>query len=63
MTRKIRINVEVFTHGKIDDVEEDLPDGWDGWSQEKRDDYLTEIAVLTLAEHANSGAEVVEVDE
>jgi len=63
MARKIRINVEIFTRGKIEDIEEDLPADWDSWSKEKQDAYLTEVAVLTLSEHANSGAEVVEVDE
>lgn len=68
MTRKIRITCEIYTPNTIPAEYEDLPEGWDNWSKKAREDHLQDLAATYLAEHAGSGASVVdendeEVDE
>lgn len=60
--KKIRITVEVFDAN--DSVQyDDLPDGWDDWSEKERDAYLIQVAVEAQDTHVGSGATVVDVDE
>jgi hypothetical protein len=64
MARKIRVTAELYVSGhNIPDEYEDLPDGWDAWTEQAQDEYLTGLAVDLLNNHAGSGASVVEVDE
>ncbi|MBA9003691.1 hypothetical protein [Thermomonospora cellulosilytica] len=60
MTRKIRISVEIYDHHLGDDYE-DLPDGWDDWTQAKQEEYLVNLVKDYLANAAGAGASVVEV--
>jgi hypothetical protein len=63
-TRKIRVSVELNIAGhNIPDEYGELPEGWDDWSEQERDDFLTMMAMEALSCHAGSGASVVEVDD
>jgi hypothetical protein len=60
--RKIRLNAE--WPGGSDNQKLDLPDGWDTWPADAREEFLADSAVEFLASSGcSSGGCVVEVDE
>lgn len=64
MTRKLRIYVEWGFTGIPDDTDDhDLPEGWDDWTAQRREDYIrTSIETVVFNQVSTSG-EVVEVDD
>jgi hypothetical protein len=64
MARKIRITAELFVSGhNIPDEYEDIPDGWDTWTEHEQGEYLAGLAMDLLNNHAGCGASVVEVED
>lgn len=62
LRRKIRLTAE--WPGDSDQEMYDLPDGWDTWPRDAREEFLAEAAVEFLASSGcTSGGSVVEVDE
>ena len=62
MRRKIRVNAE--WPGGSEEAISDLPDGWDSWTAQERDEFLVSNAVDFLYTNGcGSGASVIEVDE
>lgn len=59
--RMIRSSVETGRHTDVEYYE--LPEGWDDWSEQERDDYLAQTAVDHQANLVSCGADVVEVTE
>ena len=63
MSRRIKIYINTgFAAGKHVDYD-DLPEGWDDWTEEEREDHLNEVAQDFMSNRIDYGAYVVDEED